>query len=360
MLWSLRITTISQKTRSLGLPHINKITAVIYIKMSDEYPRKVAQLVAAELLKAKGFEGVQLSSLQVLEDILLRYLKELGRKAHKNAEIARRTACNPADVMLALSSQGVSIEKLESYCRRAPDVDFAQPVSEFPIKKLVTHPQSFAEMKETPPPNVPDFFPAFPDVHSYVETDQFEPAENTANEQMKTIVQQKDEITQALVNIDERAASPGPESEEEEKAKAINHEQSEMDAREKNEFLIPPKWEKTSTDLDILLAIEKETQKKLEPAKVEVLEKDVPVELQPMGREDLSDHMLASWTWIGGLDQNIDLAKSGSKQPALYDSGEGEIVQKRQVEDLLMRNQAEEREGQVVADMEMDLEDEEI
>lgn len=353
--------TLSQERCVLSMDKTRKdlYKFCIIHKMSDQYPRKVAQLVAAELLKAKGFEGVQLSSLEVLEDILLRYLKELGRQAHKNAEIARRTVCNPADVILALSKQGVSIEKLESYCRKAPDVDFAQPVSEFPVQKLVMHPQSFAEMKETPPPNVPDFFPAFPDVHSYVETDQFEPAENTVNEQMKTIVQQKDEIAEALVNVDERAESPGPESEEEEKGKAVNHEQSGMDAREKNGFLIPPKWEKVSEDINILMAVEKETKEKLERAEVEVLDKDVPMELQPT-REDLPDHMSASWTWIGGLDQNIDLAMSGSKQPALYDSGEGEIVHKRQVEELLARNQAEEREGQTVAEMEMDLDDEEI
>lgn len=327
--------------------------------MSDQYPRKVAQLVVAELLKSKGFEGVQLSSLEVLEDILLRYLKELGRQAHKNAEIARRTVCNPADVALALARQGVSIETLENYCRRAPDVDFAQPISEFPIHKVVTRPQSFAEMKETPPPDVPDFFPAFPDVHSYVETDQFEPAENTVDEQMKTIVNQKDEITEALVNIDERVESPGTDDEEEDRAKANNNEQNEVDAREKNKFLIPPKWEKSSADIDILMTIEKEAKAKSKGVEVNILEDGMPVELQPT-KEEPSDAMLARWTWIGGLDQKIELAKSGSKQPALYDSGEGEIAQRPQVEELLVKNQAEEREGQTMADMDMEIDDEEI
>ena len=68
----------------------------------DQYPRKLAQVVVAELLKAKGIEAVQLSSLEVLEDLLLRYLAELGRQAHKNAEIARRTVCNPLDVVRTL------------------------------------------------------------------------------------------------------------------------------------------------------------------------------------------------------------------------------------------------------------------
>lgn len=67
--------------------------------MSEEYPRKIAQIVAAEMLQSKNIEGVQKSSLEVLEDLLLRYLTELGRQSHKNAEIARRTVCNPTDVV---------------------------------------------------------------------------------------------------------------------------------------------------------------------------------------------------------------------------------------------------------------------
>lgn len=327
--------------------------------MSDQYPRKVAQLVAAELLKAKGLEGVQLSSLEVLEDILIRYLKDLGRQAHKNAEIARRTVCNPADVMLALSNQGVTIESLENYRRRAPDVDFAQPVCDFPIQKVVTQPLSFGEMKEAPPPNVPDFFPAFPDVHSYVETDQFEQAENTVNEQIKTIVQQKDDIVEALVNIDDRTASPGPE-EEEQKTKASNNEQNEVDALGKNEFLKAPKWEQASTDVDILLGIEsKAIEMKAKKMHVDIVDLNVPIDLHS-SEEQLHDRILASGSWISDLDQKIKLAKSGAKPPALFDSGDGDMLHKRQVEELLMKNQAEEREGNAAADMDMELDDEEI
>lgn len=71
--------------------------------MSEEYPRKIAQIVAAEMLQSKNIEGVQKSSLEVLEDLLLRYLTELGRQSHKNAEIARRTVCNPTDVVCSHS-----------------------------------------------------------------------------------------------------------------------------------------------------------------------------------------------------------------------------------------------------------------
>ena len=67
--------------------------------MGDEYARKIAQLVVAQILEKKELDGVQKSALEVLEDLLIRYLSELGRQAHENAEISRRTVCNPVDVV---------------------------------------------------------------------------------------------------------------------------------------------------------------------------------------------------------------------------------------------------------------------
>ena len=43
----------------------------------DAYPRQVARMVAAELLKAKGVDSVQASCLEVLEDMLIRYMAQL-------------------------------------------------------------------------------------------------------------------------------------------------------------------------------------------------------------------------------------------------------------------------------------------
>lgn len=75
---------------------------IIMGAMGDEYVRKMAQLVVAQMLCNKGIEGVQHSALEVLEDLLIRYINDLGRHVHSNAEIARRTSCNPLDVVRVL------------------------------------------------------------------------------------------------------------------------------------------------------------------------------------------------------------------------------------------------------------------
>ena len=81
--------------------------------MSDEYARKMAQLVVAQMLGNKGIEGVQHSALEVLEDLLIRYINDLGQHIHSNAEVARRASCNPLDVVRGLVLFALS--NLEDY-----------------------------------------------------------------------------------------------------------------------------------------------------------------------------------------------------------------------------------------------------
>lgn len=66
---------------------------------SDDYSRRVAQLVVGQLLQHRGIESVQTSALQVLEDILVRYIAEIGLQIHAVSELGRRTVCNPTNVV---------------------------------------------------------------------------------------------------------------------------------------------------------------------------------------------------------------------------------------------------------------------
>ena len=170
-------------------------------------------MVAAELLKSKGVDSVQASCLEVLEDMLIRYMRELSRQSKLNAEVARRASVNPVDVVLALQVQGVRWQDLEQYKQSAPDVDFAQGVSEFPVHKKVNRVQTFGEMGTSLEgtgrhvslaTKIPEFFPAFPDVHSFVETKEYERGDKNVSAQMNKIVGQKEAIGEALVKLHER------------------------------------------------------------------------------------------------------------------------------------------------------------
>ena len=75
--------------------------------------------------------------------------------------------------MFVLSKQGLRIGDLERYKDVMPDNDVAQPVCEYPVEKRVKQTKTFKETGEEHPSYVPDFFPVFPDEHSYKESENF-------------------------------------------------------------------------------------------------------------------------------------------------------------------------------------------
>jgi transcription initiation factor TFIID subunit 8 len=83
--------------------------------MSEEYARAIAKVVAAQLAEADGFESVQESAIEILSDLLLRYISELSIGAHSYAELATRSQINVPDVLMSLEDMGTSVEDLRGY-----------------------------------------------------------------------------------------------------------------------------------------------------------------------------------------------------------------------------------------------------
>lgn len=92
---------------ALGLPACSD--------MADEFSHSLSRVVAAQIAEAAGFEGVQESAVDILADLLLRYLGSLCSSAHGLAELAGRSQANLADVLLALEELGVTPDDLASH-----------------------------------------------------------------------------------------------------------------------------------------------------------------------------------------------------------------------------------------------------
>lgn len=69
----------------------------------DQYARSVAKVIAGQVLDAEGVDGVQKSAVDILADLLLRYIQEVGKKSHLYAEVAHRSEVNPLDVVRFLN-----------------------------------------------------------------------------------------------------------------------------------------------------------------------------------------------------------------------------------------------------------------
>ena len=68
----------------------------------DKYARSIAKLVAGQLMAAEGLDNAQRSTIDILSDLLVRYIVEIGNQSHMYAELSRRTECSPTDVVSVL------------------------------------------------------------------------------------------------------------------------------------------------------------------------------------------------------------------------------------------------------------------
>lgn len=83
--------------------------------MADDFSRQIARVVASQIAEATGFDACQDSAIEVLGDLLLRYLSTLCSSSHSYAELAGRSQSNLSDLLLALEDLGVSPEELHQH-----------------------------------------------------------------------------------------------------------------------------------------------------------------------------------------------------------------------------------------------------
>ncbi|KAF8066291.1 Taf3 [Scenedesmus sp. PABB004] len=101
---------------------------------AEEFSRSVARVVAAQLAEATGFDAAQDSAVEILADLLLRYLGTAAAGAHGYAELAGRSTANLADVLLSLEDVGVTPDDLHGHLelQKGQDVPFAHTLAPFP------------------------------------------------------------------------------------------------------------------------------------------------------------------------------------------------------------------------------------
>ncbi|KXZ48863.1 hypothetical protein GPECTOR_25g448 [Gonium pectorale] len=150
--------------------------------MADDYSRRVARVVVAQMAELTGFEAAQESAVEILAELVIKYIQELCTAAHSYAETAHRTDFNVCDLNLALCDMGTSMEDLRKYldswlAEQGPgsyDQGFVHPLPpEYPIRAPGRSLPSWEERREEAPAHIPSWLPAFPDRHTYVRTPAF-------------------------------------------------------------------------------------------------------------------------------------------------------------------------------------------
>ncbi|GFR73512.1 transcription initiation factor TFIID subunit 3 [Elysia marginata] len=138
--------------------------------MSRKYSHQLLRIAVAQICQNLGWQSAQSSSLEVLTDVLEKYLFQLSSTSHKYCEHAGRTQPNLDDLGLAFQQMGIDISELEDYVKHVDPVPFAHEVVAFPAPKAANlgFPSSrsreiIQHRKEHIPSHLPCMFPNMKD-----------------------------------------------------------------------------------------------------------------------------------------------------------------------------------------------------
>ncbi|MFH4975973.1 hypothetical protein AB6A40_002682 [Gnathostoma spinigerum] len=133
--------------------------------------RKVLRQAVAAVCKQAGFELIEANLLELLTNMLLHYIMELGITTRQVTEVAGRTISTPSDVILAAIELGTSVMDLPPFltkCRTHGSLIIATPKVQNPPN--VPTPLRVGDARPHPS-HIPDYLPTFPDPHTYIRTE---------------------------------------------------------------------------------------------------------------------------------------------------------------------------------------------
>ncbi|CAL5419893.1 unnamed protein product [Camellia sinensis] len=198
---------------------------------ADEFGRAVSRIAVAQICESVGFQSFNESALEVLTDIVARYLCDLGKTASFYANLAGRTECNVFDVIQGLGDLGSvngfsgasevsycltvsgTVREIVEYGESAEEIPFAQPIPHFPIMRNRSMTPSFMQMGEIPTfKHIPSWLPAFPDPHTYIHTPTWNERETDPRSDKIELARQRRKAERSLLSLQQRLLCNGSAS----------------------------------------------------------------------------------------------------------------------------------------------------
>lgn len=103
--------------------------------MAEGFTKETLKMVVSQVCQTIGWHAIQTTSLEVLVDVLHRYLEEIAKTAHLYADQFGRTRPNLDDLGLAFSAIGIEIKELEEYIEYVDSVPCNYHVPKYPVAK---------------------------------------------------------------------------------------------------------------------------------------------------------------------------------------------------------------------------------
>lgn len=170
--------------------------------------RKAMRMAIASTCVETGFSSISESALETITEMAVSYIHELAKSSRGLAELAGRTLPMVTDISLALVEMGCDVTSLPGFLRQRRlklNTISAPGVSHEP-NKLGQRTLQVGD-KRTLPTHVPEYFPPFPDSHSYIRTPTFKPPVNEYQMVREKNASQKRDVERALTKFKAKTSS---------------------------------------------------------------------------------------------------------------------------------------------------------
>lgn len=129
--------------------------------------RKALSLAVCASCHENGFSSVEIQAVEYLTVSVQALISELGRSAQTFAEHNGRVETTLSDVTTALIDLGMDVNAIDEFAKRRNIVRIPSPAHEPPHRQTEL---LQAGQKRQMPSHIPDYFPPFPDPHTYIRT----------------------------------------------------------------------------------------------------------------------------------------------------------------------------------------------
>ncbi|XP_033168053.1 uncharacterized protein LOC117146242 isoform X2 [Drosophila mauritiana] len=105
--------------------------------MADRYASDLALVVVAQITQTIGYSCSLSAPLELLQDILQKFVQEFARDMHGHMEHANRIEPNLKDARLSIQNLSINVQELLDYIGNVEPVGFIRDVPQFPIGKTL-------------------------------------------------------------------------------------------------------------------------------------------------------------------------------------------------------------------------------
>lgn len=171
--------------------------------------RKVLSLAVCACCHEAGFTSAEESVIEILTVMLQSLITEAGRSSQMLAEHNGRYEVTPSDVFIALIEMGLNVESILDYAKNR-NLFFRIPT---PGREQPQKPPTILQTGQSRSLHsyIPDYFPPFPDPHSYIRT----PTQRQPVSEYETIrdkaASQKRDLERALTRFVAKTCESSPE-----------------------------------------------------------------------------------------------------------------------------------------------------